>query len=147
MNKSIQIKQSLHVPADATKKDLQMLAESMVNNLDQDPLQAAVRLKRIADFAGMLLDQLKPIVLSEMTDDFVITDGAQISVIYGRKTMDYSHYQAWVDADTERKRIEGLMKAAANQIGTFQMIDEETGEMIPAAKIEKIGSQSIKFKY
>jgi len=54
--------------------------------------------------------------------------GFEVKHMNGRSAYVYKECPMWVDADTERKRVQGLVQAATTQ--GVEIIDKETGEVI-----------------
>jgi len=120
-----------------SKKEIQQLAAQLVESLPEDtsPLETYAKLQKIKILAESAMSALKAQALDSIGDDGAVVLGGKMSWMGGGKAFSgeksYGHYQKWVDAVKKVKEIEGEMKLVEKQ-GTV-IVDEETGEVVPAA--------------
>ena len=85
----------------------------------------------IKQIEGQIVDELT--YLNDKED--LIVSGFKLSHVAGRTSYDYKQNSMWKDADTEKKRIERLIKVATND--GVSIVDEATGEIIEPVQMKQ----------
>jgi hypothetical protein len=130
-----------------SKKEINALAEKItasVDSGDENSGELYIKLDFLEKALKMAKDAIKEGAIDELKkyDKGQTLGGVEFSVQEkGRYT--YNHNQTWVDKKAELTAIESDMKAAAKSSNSI--LDESTGELIPAAKTSY--SESITPKY
>lgn len=118
---------------------------SDVENGDINPLEALTKVKELEDLVKDAKAKISEDAITEYEkhgEKTVDIYGYEISyTASGRYT--YSNNNDWVNIDNSRKELEKKMQAAYKAAMT--MLDEATGEMIPAAEY-KANKPSLRLK-
>lgn len=85
----------------------------------------------IKQIEGQIIDELT--YLDDKED--LIVSGYKISHVAGRTSYDYKESSMWKEADTEKKRIERLIKVATKD--GVSIVDQHTGEVIEPVKMKQ----------
>lgn len=131
-----------------TLEDYFGILKEMVRNGDLNPLELFIKAKEIEELSKKVKDEVQELAIeeaekrTEKTFDF---GNFKISKVEGRRMIDYSNIQRWVDAKSNLKEIEDLYKSVA--LSSVASLDESTGEILerPVVKFSK-SSISIKAK-
>jgi hypothetical protein len=130
-----------------SKTEINALAEKIIASVELGDENAGELYIKL-DFLEKALKAAKTAIKDEATEELKKYDkgqtlgGVEFSVAEkGRYT--YNHNQTWVDKKAELTAIERDMKAAAKSSNSI--LDEATGELIPAAKVSY--SESVTPKY
>ena len=130
-----------------SKKEINALAEKITASVELG-YENAGELYIKLDFLEKSIKKAKEAIKYEATEELNKYDksqtlgGVEFSVAT-KARYTYDHNPTWVDKKEELKSIENDMKAAAKSSNSI--LDESTGELIPAAKTSY--SESITPKY
>lgn len=96
-----------------------------------NPLDAFIvynELKKLLDNAKKEIDEIAQVEADKYTEKTINYNGYTITKTEGRKQIDFSNIQEWVDAKENLKRIEDKYKQVEKS--TYLSIDKETGEVL-----------------
>lgn len=96
-----------------------------------NPLDAFIvynELKKLLDNAKKEIDEIAQVEADKYTEKTINYNGYSITKTDGRKQLDYSNIQEWVEAKENLKRIEEKYKMVEKS--TLLSIDQETGEVL-----------------
>ena len=85
----------------------------------------------IKQIEGQIVDELT--YLNDRED--LIVSGFKLSHVAGRTSYEYKQNSMWKDADTEKKRIERLIKVATKD--GVSIVDDATGEIIEPVQMKQ----------
>jgi hypothetical protein len=121
-----------------SKRDIKKLAENYdLSSLSENPAEAYAFLMRVEAIAKELKKVVGAAALANLPDDGINVLNGTLTAAGGGVRFSgeacFGHFTPWRDAVERVKEIEGLMKSAWKHKGNI-IIDEETGEEVPAAK-------------
>jgi hypothetical protein len=119
-----------------SKKEINALAEKItasVDSGDENSGELYIKLDFLEKALKMAKDAIKEGAIDELKkyDKGQTLGGVEFSV-QEKARYTYNHNQTWVDKKAELTAIESDMKVAAKSSNSI--LDESTGELIPAAK-------------
>jgi hypothetical protein len=107
---------------------------------EESPLTAYATLKAIADDAKDAMDHIKAYAISEAEkygDKTFVVDGFEFTLNAGKRTYDFKTLPDWAEASKFIKELEARYKSAASAAEKGnKMLDDDTGEIIPAAVVK-----------
>ena len=130
-----------------SKTEINSLAEKITASVelgDENAGELYIKLDFLEKSLKKAKDTIKEGAIDELKkyDKGQTLGGVEFSVAEkGRYT--YNHNQAWIDKKAELTAIESDMKAAAKSSNSI--LDESTGELIPAAKVSYTESVTPKY--
>jgi hypothetical protein len=102
------------------------------------PSHAYVQLRALKSEIDEGLKAVESLVVDELTKlndkEELVALGHKISHMKGRTSFAYKECDKWEEVNSERKRIEGLIKVATQQ--NAEIVDKETGEIIEPVTIK-----------
>lgn len=125
------IKQGLHSRGQVDKLADFLTEDTLSGN--QDPLDAWASLKVLEEAIKQAKDRIKDAAIDELAKygPTATINGAKLTKYNGRRFYDYSHNPDWQQLKSKMEEVERKMKIAINDT----IVDEETGEVVPPAKV------------
>jgi hypothetical protein len=100
---------------------------------------AYVTLRALKSEIEYAIKQIESQIIDELTyldsKEALVVNGYKITHVAGRSSYDYKESSMWKEADTEKKRIERLIKVATKD--GVSIVDQHTGEIIEPVKIKQ----------
>ncbi len=100
---------------------------------------AYVTLRALKSEIEYAIKQIESQIIDELTyldsKEALIISGYKITHVAGRSSYDYKESLMWKEADTEKKRIERLIKVATKD--GVSIVDQHTGEVIEPVQIKQ----------
>ena len=100
---------------------------------------AYVTLRALKSEIEYAIKQIEGQIVHELTyldsKEALVVNGYKITHVAGRSSYDYKESSMWKEADTEKKRIERLIKVATKD--GVSIVDQHTGEIIEPVKIKQ----------
>ena len=114
----------------------QQLAEQLSDQVldgNKDPLEAWGELKMLEDAIKKAKDLIRDPAIEELAKygPSTMMNGVKLTKYNGKRTYKYDHNDDWSELKSKMQDVERKMKIAVNDT----IVDEETGEVIPPAKV------------
>lgn len=101
---------------------------------------AYVTLRALKSEIEYAIKQIEGQIVDELTyldsKEALVVNGYKITHVAGRSSYDYKESSMWKEADTEKKRIERLIKVATKD--GVSIVDQHTGEIIEPVQIKQV---------
>lgn len=120
-------------PSSARAQQLaEQLSEAVLNG-DKGPLGVWAELKMLEEAIKRAKDLIRDASIDELAKYGPSTDigGVTFTKYNGKRNYKYDHNPDWLDLKHKMEEVERKMKIAINDT----IVDEETGEVIPPAKV------------
>ena len=100
---------------------------------------AYVTLRALKSEIEYAIKQIESQIIDELTyldsKEALVVNGYKITHVAGRSSYDYKESFMWKEADTEKKRIERLLKVSITD--GVSIVDQHTGEVIEPVQIKQ----------
>jgi len=115
---------------------------NLIKKVEEGNLKASnayVILRALKSEIEYAIKQIESQIIDELTyldsKEALVVNGYKITHVAGRASYDYKESSMWKEADTEKKRIERLIKVATKD--GVSIVDQHTGEIIEPVKIKQ----------
>jgi hypothetical protein len=115
---------------------------NLIKKVEEGNLKASnayVILRALKSEIEYAIKQIESQIIDELTyldsKEALVVNGYKITHVAGRSSYDYKESSMWKEADTEKKRIERLIKVATKD--GVSIVDQHTGEIIEPVKIKQ----------
>ena len=115
---------------------------NLIKKVEEGQLKASnayVTLRALKSEIEYAIKQIESQIIDELTyldsKEALVVNGYKITHVAGRSSYDYKESSMWKEADTEKKRIERLIKVATKD--GVSIVDQHTGEIIEPVKIKQ----------
>jgi hypothetical protein len=121
-----------------TKANVQKMAEALALPVKEGEISSVEQYAKLSYMRQVIDKALAAIEETTATDLFFFEKNkagfGEVSLEFrqGARTYKYDHFAPYVEAKARVKDIEDKMKAAEK----MTVVDEQTGEVVPAAKVE-----------
>jgi hypothetical protein len=114
---------------------------------DEDPLKVYIKAKAITEVANGIIKDIKSVALDEAEkygSEEASMLGCPFVVKNGPTSYEFDHDQEWCKLSIEmaniKEQIKRREKKMIDAMNYAEVVDEETGEVIPPAKIKRAGA-------
>ncbi len=115
---------------------------NLIKKVEEGNLKASnayVTLRALKSEIEYAIKQIESQIIDELTyldnKEALVVSGYKITHVAGRSSYDYKESLMWKEADTEKKRIERLIKVATKD--GVSIVDQHTGEVIEPVQIKQ----------
>jgi hypothetical protein len=115
---------------------------NLIKKVEEGNLKASnayVTLRALKSEIEYAIKQIESQIIDELTyldsKEALVVNGYKITHVAGRTSYDYKESSMWKEADTEKKRIERLIKVATKD--GVSIVDQHTGEVIEPVQIKQ----------